>query len=304
MKLLFFKIGFSLVILNHDLNGFQTLNTTRHVQIHLKHTEVNPSVNPHKSVWQYCRVFYFYPLSQTSLSSFLPLSPSILYISSSHSLPLLIPYLSPPSFSNLSQCSSPRTYAEGEHYHKPWHSNQHSSWILISHTRVQAGRWQVCYVQTICMSLPANSKGVIKPLWRHGPKVALSLLCSWMPRESGFYRACLGLSQHRACRPRSISCLGKGCSCCRREITFVGNPEALLWRPVNSNKIWTINWPKQQQHSALMVLRFLLLCSTRAMKIMMWKRAGIFCLAFNVFMQGRDKIEERPFTVAPVGNFE
>lgn len=56
------------------------------------------------------------------------------YLSLSHSLPLLIPYLSPPSFSNLPRCSSLRTYAEGERCHKPWHSNHRSSWILIRHT--------------------------------------------------------------------------------------------------------------------------------------------------------------------------
>lgn len=189
-----------------------------------------------------------FPLpSLTFLSFILSLSP-ILHISLSHSLPLLIPYLSPPSFSNLSRCSSLRTYAERECCHKPWHSNQRTSWILIRHTRVRAGRWAGELVHTLCMSFPTRSKGIIKPLWRHGPKVALSPLSPWVPRESGFYHTCLGLSQHRARRPRSISCLGKGCSFCGGEITVVGSPAAPLWRRVNSSKIWTINWPKQMVH--------------------------------------------------------
>lgn len=156
---------------------------------------------------------------------------------------------------------------------------------------VQAGGQASC-VRALCMSFPARSEGIIKPLWRHGPKVALSPLRRQASRESGFYRTCLGLSQRWACRPRSISCLGKGCSCCRGKIAVVGNPAAPLWRRVNSRKMWTINWPNQIAHcrnsgtahwchwgfSALWWYSF----QHQQWK---WKRAGIFCVAFSVIIQ-------------------
>lgn len=73
----------------------------------------------------------------------------------------------------------------------------------------RAGRW--AGVQAVCVSLPASQRGgggggVIKRRLTSRPQGrSLSAL-----GPSGFYHTCLDLSLHRACRPRSISCLGKG----------------------------------------------------------------------------------------------
>ena len=70
-------------------------------------------------VWMKCptvssnRVKISASASLTPLSSILPLSPPILHISPSHSLPLLIPYLSPPSSSNLSPVFIPEDLCRG-----------------------------------------------------------------------------------------------------------------------------------------------------------------------------------------------
>lgn len=108
---------------------------------------------------------------------------------------------------------------------------------------------------SLCMSFPgARSQGIIKPLWRHGPKVALSPLPSMGARGIGFLSRLFGLISAPCLQAKVNFMPGQGVFMLqgdgRREggIAVVGNPAAPLWRWVNSSKISTVNWAKQTVH--------------------------------------------------------